>query len=434
MRQRLLITTLLILLAPPRMPAAPEMPERAGSIERRDDLRDLEKRAAAVIEAALPAFVFLEGGSGFVISEDGYVLTNAHVVADRAAAGRSDFRVHLTGGKALGADLVGRDPEGDVALLKLRSPPGVRPLGLGDSAALGVGDPVIALGDPFLLGSESIFFARSPPSYEPSASLGIVSALHRFSDTYTDAIQVDVAVNRGNSGGPLLTLEGKVVGINGKIETRFENAINSGVGYAIPAHQIARFLEPLKRAEGGIVRHGTILGLRLAERARGGPGLPVTRVGARSAAERAGFRAGDFILSIDGQSVPSQSRCQGLLGTYPAGHEVLVKLQRGSEVIDLKAPLIEAGPLPYIGLTTETTASEDGGVRIIEVLPSSPADRAGFKVKDVISVFNEKRVLTGNELELQLQAQSPGDFIGVTLLRGGVPIELKVHIGGRVKS
>src|SRR4029453_12127126 len=111
---------------------------------------------------------------------------------------------------------------------------------------------------PFLLGSKNLFLDVAPPDYEPSASLGIVSALHRFSDSYTDAIQVDVAVNRGNSGGPLLTLDGKVVGINGKIETRFDTGVNTGVGYAIPVSQILRFLEPMKHAGGGIVRHGMV--------------------------------------------------------------------------------------------------------------------------------------------------------------------------------
>ena len=230
---------------------APAMEMPAGPVA---DLRELERQVMQVIEKTAPAFVFIEGCSGFLVSADGLILTNEHVVA-----GKQELTVQLVGGRQLQADVLGHDPGGDLALLKLRDSSGVPALELGDSDALRVGEPVIALGDPFLLGSSSIFLGAAPASYEPSASLGVVSALHRFSDTYFDAVQVDVAVNRGNSGGPLLNLAGKVVGINGKIETRFETGINTGVGYAIPANQIRRFFEPLKGAEGGRVNHGTIL-------------------------------------------------------------------------------------------------------------------------------------------------------------------------------
>src|SRR5262249_40593501 len=158
-----------------------------------------------------------------------------------------------------------------------------------------------------------------------------------------DAIQVDVAVNRGNSGGPLLTLDGKVMGINGKIETRFEFGINTGVGYAISSNQIQRFLEPLKSAGGNNVRHGTILGLGPAERADGKAGLLVDKVDAGSAAARSGVKAGDLILSIDGLQVLSRTRYHGILGTFPAGQEVGVKLARGSESLEVKVPLVEPG-------------------------------------------------------------------------------------------
>ena len=399
-----------------------------------DELRDLEKQAVKAIEAARRAFVFLEGGSGFLISPDGYLLTNAHVVAEAVFARRTELRVHLTGGEAVLADLKGSDPEGDVALLKLRGRVDAPCLELGDSESLRTGQRVIALGDPFLIASASLFLGRPPPDYVPSASLGIVSAVHRNSDTYTDAIQVDVAVNRANSGGPLITLDGKVVGINGKIETRFDTGVNTGVGYAIPANQIRRFLEPLKKADGGIVRHGVLLGLEVAERAAGKPGLPVTKVKREAPAEVAGFKVGDLIVSLDGLSVASRNRFEGILGTYPAGQQVLVKLLRGMDSVELKVALVEAGPLPYLGLTARTEEGPDGEFRILQIVPSSPAERAGLKVNDVILTFAGRKILSHTELELNLQARMAGDVVDVSLLRDGAPVDLKVRIGGQVKS
>jgi len=275
---------------------------------------------------------------------------------------------------------------------------------------------------------------KPPPDYEPSASLGIVSALHRFSDTYTDAIQVDVAVNRGNSGGPLLTLDGKVVGINGKIVTRFEFGINTGVGYAIPSNQIKRFLEPLKSAGGGVVRHGTIFGLVPAERADGKAGLPVDRVDAGSLAEKAGFKMGDLILTIEGASVRSRTRYHGILGTFPAGREVSVQVARGSESLEVKTPLVEPGSPAFLGLKTSTVDGEGGGLTVIEVEPGAPAERAGVKEKDVILLFDGKKVVLPTELVILLKARAAGDEVTLELLRDGKPMELKVRLGGRLGS
>jgi len=407
------------------------VPAAVGEIEA---LRELEALTQRVIERARPAFAFLEGGSGFVISPDGYLLTNAHVVAEAIAQKRTTMRVHLAGGRPALADLQGADPEGDVALLKLRVTEPLAWLELGDSEALRPGDRVVALGDPFLIASASIFLERPPPDYEPSASLGVVSAVHRNSDTYTDAIQVDVAVNRGNSGGPLLTMEGKAVGINGKIETRFDTGVNTGVGYAIPTRQIQRFIEPLKKANGGFVRHGRILGIETEERAGERKGLPVTKVKDSSHAALAGFRPGDLILSVDGLKAHSRNRLDGILGTYPAGSEVKVALLRDGNPFEVKVALVEPGPLPFLGVTAKTHDGPDGGAKILAVLPSSPAERAGVQVDDVIVSFGSKRVMSHTELELFLQARMAGEEVDISVLRGGTPFDLKVRIGGRVSS
>jgi serine protease Do len=391
-------------------------------------LRDLERRAAAAIDAAREAFVFIDGGSGFII-EGGFVLTNEHVVADK-----SRLIVQLSGGRTFRAEVLGHDPEGDVALLKLEGDPGVRPLELGDSDQLRVGETVLAVGDPFLVASRDLFLTFAPADYDPSASLGIVSALHRFSDMYTDAIQVDVAVNRGNSGGPLLTLDGKVVGINGKIETRFAFGINTGVGYAVPSNQIKRFLEPLKNARGGFVRHGAIHGLEVAERADGAPGLPVVRVRSPSPAETLGFEAGDKVLAIDGAPILSRTRYLGVLGTYPAGHTVAVSVERRGEPIEIRVDLLEAGGTPYVGMKTEDLVGEKdapGGVKVIEVIRGSPAERAGLQVNDRILSFAGQKVALSGDLRAALQNRVVGDEVPLAITRDGKDMELRIRLGGR---
>jgi serine protease Do len=397
-------------------------------------LRELETRAVRAIGTAKASFVFLEGGSGFLISSDGYVLTNAHVVAEGIFRRGILFRAHLTTGQAVFGDLVGSDPEGDVALLKLRGVERLPALEFGDDSALRPGDPVIALGDPFLIASASIFLERPPPDYDPSASLGVVSAVHRNSDSYTDAIQVDVAVNRGNSGGPLLTLDGKVVGINGKIETRFDTGVNTGVGYAIPVSQILRFLEPMKHAGGGIVRHGMVYGLEVEERARGGGGLAVKGVKPGSHAEAVGFLKNDQITALNGLPIRSRSRLEGILGTYPAGQQVRFTLRRGEESKDLDVGLVEPGALPYLGLTAGPTDGPDSGARVLSVLPGSPAERAGLKANDVILTFDRKQVATQAELELYVHARAAGDLVDVSLLREGKPLSLQIRMGGRPRT
>jgi S1-C subfamily serine protease len=406
-----------------------------GGISELEALRRVERRIVTTIESAVPAIAFLQGGSGFMISADGYLLTNAHVVSDKITNNvvqrpkRKKFDVYLRGGQGFVADLVGSDPEGDVALLKLRGNPKVPFLEFGDSDTLEIGQQVIALGDPFLIGSEELFIRQAPPDYQPSASLGIISALHRNSDTYRDAIQVDVAVNRGNSGGPLLTLDGKVVGINGKIETRFQAGVNTGVGYSIHINQVKRFLGPLKRAKGGVVRHGTIDGLALATRAREGRGLRVTGVKADSPAHAAGFLKEDRILSIDGLPVSSLSRFDSILGTYPAGEHLLVKLSRGAMDIELKAALLEPGALPYLGIKCDT--GPQVGARIINVDPNSPAGRAGLKDRDVIVSLAGMQVTTHQQLDDYLLRKLPGDLLAVEVVRTGGPLKLAVLLAGQ---
>lgn len=402
--------------------------EGGADVEKVGDLAyllELERATIRVIEASKPAFVFIQGGSGFSISEDGYVLTNEHVVV-----GRERLVVTMTGGRRFRARVVGHDPQGDVALLKLEDASGIPHLELGDSDRLLVGQRIVALGDPFLLASESLFLDGAPPTdYEPSASLGVISALHRYSFSYNDAIQVDVAVNRGNSGGPLLTLDGKVVGINGKIETRFVLGINTGVGYAIPSNQIKRFLGPLKSARGGVVLHGTIPGLNVATRIGGRRGLPITGVDDDSPAAEAGFRSGDLLLSLGGLPVKTRTRYLGILGTYPAGDRVTAEVARGEKTMEISAVLVALGT-PFLGVQVD---GHTDGLKVTQVGSGTPASRAGLQVGDVITRFDGEKITTSTQLAGLIEKRRAGESVKLAVVRGDKQLEVEVQLGLRPK-
>jgi len=404
-----------------------------------DRLRELEAAQMAAVERTKSAFVFLKSiqggrrvngiasGSGFCISSDGYVLTNNHVIA-----GADEVQAFLSGGRFFRAEIVGRDPMGDIALLKLENAKDLPYLELGDSSKVRPGQRVFALGDPFLIGSDPIFASGAPPNFEPSVSTGIVSAIHRYSDMYNDAIQVDLAVNRGNSGGPLLTLDGKVIGVNGKIEVRFYIGINTGVGYAVPSNQISRFLEPLRGAKGGVVLRGYIRGLKVGERSDDKPGLPIIGVEEDTPASKAGFKPGDFLVRLGGLRVPTRSRYLGILGTYPAGESIAAAVVRGSEKHDFTAVLVAPGSA-YLGLVPQSVTDGVVGVRVKSVVQSGPADRAGLEEGDIIVSFAGEKIETTAHLKNQLRRRRPGDEIPVTIIRADKKVELQLLIGGNAE-
>ena len=396
-------------------------------------LRSLEARVTAVVATCRPAFVFIRGnqgggfssGSGFCISADGLVLTNDHVIA-----GARSIRAYTPGGRSYKAEIVGRDPGGDVALLKLDSKERFSFMELGDSQKLRPGQRVLALGDPFLTGSESVFVPNAPANFEPALSMGIVSAVHRYSETYNDAIQVDLAVNRGNSGGPLITLDGKAVGINGKIETRFALGINTGVGYAVPSNQIARFMDHLKSAEGGVVLHGKIEGLTVGDRADDKPGLPVVNVRPGSPAAAAGFKIGDLLESLGGLPVRTRSRYMGILGTYPAGDEIAAEVLRGEKRVELRTVLV-AGGKARLGIKPKFVEGEVEGVGVGSVERSTPAQRAGIQAGDIITSFDGEKVKTTTDLKNLMNRRRPGDTVTLGIVRDGKSLEIKVALEGK---
>lgn len=267
------------------------------------------------------------GGSGVIISPDGFALSNFHVtsaVGDHMKCGLND-------GQLYDAVIVGLDPTGDVALLKLLGrddfPTAIR----GDSDELRVGDWVYVMGNPFLLAAD----------FQPTVTYGIVSGVHRYQYPagtileYADCIQVDASINPGNSGGPLFDAAGRLVGINGRGSFEKRGRVNVGAGYAISINQIERFLDLLKA--GRIADHAT-LGATLRTGPQGE--LFVDQILESSSAYRRGLRSGDQLLAIDGRRLTSINQFKNILGTYPQGWHVPLSFRQGKETVNVTVELM----------------------------------------------------------------------------------------------
>ncbi|RMG38143.1 MAG: PDZ domain-containing protein [Planctomycetota bacterium] len=280
-----------------------------------------QQRRIAVIERAAPSVVAIfarggaGGGSGVVISPDGYALTNFHVVN---AAGVF-MKCGLNDGRLYDAVIVGIDPTGDVALIKLLGRDDFPAAPLGDSDQLQVGDDVFAMGNPFLLATD----------FHPTVTFGIVSGTHRYQYPagtfleYTDCIQVDASINPGNSGGPLFNDRGEVVGINGRISVERRGRVNVGAGYAISINQIKYFMDHLR--SGRIVDHAT---LGATVRTRHDGAVVVDQILEQSEAWRRGLREDDEIVAFAGRPIRSVNQFKNILGIYPKGWKLPLVYRR----------------------------------------------------------------------------------------------------------
>jgi len=250
-------------------------------------------------------------GSGFVYDTSGHVVTNAHVVD-----GATSIKVELQNGKTYDATLVGSDSSTDLAVIKVDAPSSqLHPLALANSSTVEVGDGVVAIGSPFGL-SETV-------------TAGIVSAVNRQIDspngfTIPGAIQTDAAINHGNSGGPLLDLSGKVIGVNAQIES--DSGDNAGVGFAIPSNTVKSVVAQV--LSGGSVEHA-YLGVSIGDAAD--RGASVQQVQSGTPAAKAGLRAGDVITAIDGDSVADAASLTAAVGGHsPGDHVTLTYTRNGS--------------------------------------------------------------------------------------------------------
>ncbi len=341
-------------------------------------------------------------GSGFIIDPSGYVVTNNHVV-DSA----QHITVTLQDGRKFDAKVIGRDPKTDVALLKVESNEKLPAVEFGDSDKARVGDWVMAVGNPFGLGG--------------TVTAGIISARNRdiHSGPYDDYLQIDAPINKGNSGGPLFDMDGKVVGINTAIYT--PNGGSIGIGFAIPA-SVARSVIDQLRAHGRIDRGWLGVGVQPVtkdvadsfglDRVRGGL---VAQVMPDSPASRAGIRLGDIILSVDGKAIDQSRDLPRVVAALKqnARAEIVVWRDKKEQTLavtvgaqpsdqaSLKSRQNQAEKSMYglalAPLTVETRdafgiSNETRGVLIARVVPGGPAAEQGLSAGDVILRIGNERV------------------------------------------
>jgi S1-C subfamily serine protease len=261
------------------------------------------------------------GGSGVVISADGYVLTNYHV-SDPFG---NRMRIGLSNGEMHEAVIVGIDPTGDLALLKMEGRSDFPAATIIDSDTVRVGQWCFASGNPFVLAT----------NLQPTTTWGIISGVHRYqypSGTileYTDCIQTDAAINPGNSGGPLYNWQGNLIGINGRGSFEKRGRVNVGVGYAISINQAMLFLGHLK--SGRVVDHAT-LGFTVASDEKGR--VIVSNILESSDAYRRGLRYGDEILALDGREVTSVNQLKNILGIFPSWTRLKLRFKNADETVD----------------------------------------------------------------------------------------------------
>ncbi|MBP7074255.1 MAG: DegQ family serine endoprotease [Rhabdochlamydiaceae bacterium] len=346
-------------------------------------------------------------GSGFIVSADGLIMTNNHVVR-----GADKIEVTLNDGQVRPAKLLGTDPRTDLALVKIEKIDGqdFPFLELGDSEKLEVGEWVIAIGNPFQL--------------QASVTAGVISALGRQGLKITDQedfIQTDAAINPGNSGGPLLNLEGKVIGINTAIASRSGGYM--GIGFAIPSN-MARYVMDQLVQKGSVTRG--FLGIELQtvdkEIAEGfnlpkAEGVLITSVAKNSPAEKAGLQTGDIILELNGKAVKSRDTFRNQISMMDPNSEAKLKVFRKGKMIPLTVKLgsiSEEAATPAVvsqklGIEVENLTAElarqlgysaaDEGVVITKVKPGSPASLAGLRPGCLIQAINHKKVSNTSDYE-----------------------------------
>jgi serine protease Do len=396
-------------------------------------------------------------GSGFIINDEGWVLTNNHVVKDA-----TDIKVRLTDGREFEAKIVGRDPATDVALIRLQKVEGKLPtVALGDSDALEQGDFVLAIG--------------SPLGFRESVTFGIISAKDRAltGSPFDDFLQTDAAINQGNSGGPLFNMKGEVVGINTAI---ISPQIGSGIGFAVPIN-VAKSLMP--QLQKGRIARG-YLGVTVSELTpdlmqgfgikEGTKGALVQNVVPKAPAAKAGIQPGDVVVAVNGKPVESSGALTRAVASVAPGGKVTLTVLRGTERKEISAVTAQrpdeealargqtapdegeegdqaAGPAAKRGeneklgiriapltaqLAKELQTEVEQGVVVVAVSPDGPAGQAGIRRNDISLEVNRQKVAKVDEVVALIGKMKPGQVAVLRVQRGsGQPAFVPVKLGGK---
>lgn len=366
-------------------------------------------------------------GSGFIVSDDGYILTNNHVVS-----GADEIYVRLSDRRQLPAQLIGADAKSDLAVLKVEAN-NLPTLNIGKSADLKVGEWVLAIGSPF--------------GFDYSVTAGIVSAKGRSlpNENYVPFIQTDVAINPGNSGGPLFNLEGEVIGINSQIFTRSGGFM--GLSFAIPIDVAMNVVDQLKTS--GVVKRGW-LGVLIQEVSKDladsfnldkPRGALVAQVMSGSPADKAGLQPGDVIVEFNGNEIGLSSELPHLVGRLKPGTKAEIEIVRqgddktidvvvgqlpGDDEVIASAPasLSSRGQLNIEVRNLDDTEKEQlqvaGGVLVTRVM-DGPGAVAGIRENDVISSINNLLVNSVSDFNEIVDDLPEGKAVPVLIIRSGSP-------------
>jgi len=361
-------------------------------------------------------------GSGFIIGKDGYIVTNNHVVKNA-----DKIQVILKDEKEFEANIIGRDDNTDLALIKIKSDRDLPVLQFGDSETLKVGQWVVAIGSPFGL--------------EHTVTAGIVSAKGRVigSGPYDDFIQTDASINPGNSGGPLINMEGKVVGINTAII-----AGGSGIGFAIPINLAKKIIDQLK-SSGEVTRGWLGVGIQDISKEVGEyygietkQGVLVTEVFPGDPADKAGIMPQDIILSINGQAVGTAREITGMIADIGIDETIKIKVLRNGKARTFKVKIAKREDARIAARKTHKEKQAELGIRVAEVTPEtarrfklkdakgvivvgvepdSKAEEAGVRMHDIIKEINHNSIKTVNDLNKVISEIQKGETVNMFIWR-----------------
>ena len=362
-------------------------------------------------------------GSGVVIHEDGYIVTNNHVISNGLEA-----EVHFSDQSTLVAEIVAQDPDTDLALLKVETDHKLPSATFGDSSTVKVGQWVLAVGNPFGL--------------DRTVTLGVVSGIGRENmnlSRYENFIQTDASINPGNSGGPLFNLRGEVIGINTAIIN-----LAQGIGFAIPSNMASRIIEQLKTG-GKVVRGWLGVGIQPLTAQLGekfgvpdGKGVLVNEVFAGDPADQAGIKSGDIMTQIGNERLESPNQLSRVVAGFSPDETVMVHVIRDGTLLRLPVLLGVKEEHPIVASLPPTAAEVDlgidvspiteelakkfsleqmTGILVVQVVQGSVAYAEGLRKGDIIREVNRVEVPTMRKFRDILEAIHPGETILLRILR-----------------